>query len=83
MAVAFYNSIRLSFIIRVVDVLSVAVAEQIVQPEREQRASHRETFVLAKFCPRPVNSTVRRLPVSTNANLSNDLVNRRPMLGFN
>ena len=33
-------------------------ATQIVGREREQRTSHREAFVVTKFCPRPVNSTV-------------------------
>jgi hypothetical protein len=36
-------------------------AEQIVEPERSQRACHRKTRMLFVVDRRPVNSTVRRL----------------------
>jgi hypothetical protein len=39
-------------------VTKTGARQQIVQPEREQQASHRETFVLTNFRPRPVNSNV-------------------------
>ena len=44
-----------------------------VEPERELRASHRETFVVAGFCTRPVNSTVM-LPAQRSLTLISTLV---------
>lgn len=44
-------------------------AEQIVEPEREQQASHRETFVLTNFRARPVNFTVMLLRLSLTMTL--------------